>query len=502
MTPESRRGALRETVPDETGDLLARTVDLVTDYLRTSAVPDAPVSDRLTPDELREAMDLGLPDEGSSFSELLPVIASYLKHTTRTASRRFLNQLFSGFDLPGVVGEIVSAASNTSMYTYEVAPVATVMEKELIARMARMAGFDSGEGVFVNGGSNANMVAMLCARHRNDADAKSAGLRGRRLVAFVSDQAHYSLLIAANLLGIGTDNVVRVRSDHLGRMIPGELVQAIERARSEGGEPFFVGATAGTTVLGAFDPLVPIAEVARRQGTWLHVDGAWGAPVLFSDRHRGLLEGIERADSFAWDAHKLMAVPLLCTALLVREPGTLVEVCSSEGTDYIYHDNPEETNDLGPMSLQCGRKVESLKLWLAWKYHGASGYGRRIDHLMELAAATRRRIDGEPRLELMAEPSFLNLCFRYLPEACATPSQVDAFNRSIRDRLAESGRALVNYAHLGDRVTIRLVLPNAELTEADLAALLEDIVATGRAVEDGRHGTGADPDDETLRFVG
>lgn len=468
---------------NEVEEILSRTVEMVIDHLRRSCDPDAPVSDRLDPASLHESIDFDLPRDGVDLAALEPVIRDYLEHATRTAHPRFLNQLFGGLDVPGILGELVSSASNTSMYTYEVAPVATLMEQELLRKMRGMIGFDDGEGILVTGGSNANMVAMLMARQRHDADAKRVGLGNTRYDAFVSDQAHYSFLMGANVLGIGTEGIVPIESDETGRMIPAKVEAAIERSRIAGRTPFFIAATAGTTVLGAFDPIPECADIAKRHGLWLHVDGAWGAPVLFSRKHRALIEGCAKADSFAWDAHKLMGVPLTCTAMLLRESGQLAPACASSGTDYIYHDNPEESRDLGPLSLACGRKVDSLKLWLAWKHQGEAGYERRVDHLMELAAAGRRHIDAHPRLELQAEPSYLNLCFRYVPEADATEDEIDRLNRAIRNDLADSGRALVNYAHLGDRVTIRLVLPNPDLTDSLVTELLDEIAAVGRRLE-------------------
>lgn len=462
---------------------LAETVEAVIDFLESSRSADSSVTDRLEPDQIRAAIDLDLPEDGTPLTELVPFLRSYLKHSTKTGHVRFLNQLFGGIDAPGLLAELVTAAGNTSMYTYEVAPVATIMEKDLVQRMSRMVGFEDGEGILVTGGSNANLMAMLYARHRHNPDARHDGIGDTRYDAFVSEEAHYSLLIAANLLGIGANSVVQVESDDHGRMIPEKLDEAIERSKMAGRTPFFVAATAGTTVLGAFDPLPRIAAIARHHGIWMHVDGAWGAPIVFSEKHRHLIHGCHLADSFAWDAHKLMGVPLTCTAILLREKGQLSSAVASSGTEYIYHDNPSETQDLGPMSIACGRKVDSLKLWLAWKHHGVRGYEKRIDKLMQLAGDTRRKIDAHPRLELMAEPSYLNLCFRYVPTRSASAAEVDELNRRARDRMAEAGQALVNYAYIGDRVTIRLVLPNVDLTLDVLEGVLEDLVETAMELE-------------------
>ena len=261
------------------------------------------------------------------------------------------------------------------------------------------------------------------------------------------------------------------------------LESAIQLAIMEGKTPFFVVATAGTTVEGAFDPLPAIAEITNKYKLWLHVDGAWGAPVLLSQKHKHLLEGSELADSFAWDAHKLMGVPLICSFILVKEKGTLFEVCSSGGTDYIFHDDENHSYDLGKISLQCGRKVDALKLWLSWKYYGISGYEARIDRLFELAAYATEYIRKSDELELLIEPEFVNICFRYHPKnSNFSVEKLDSINLEIRNKLMRSGQALVNYANYGGQIAIRLIIANPEIQEADLDRFFSNIIQAAKAI--------------------
>jgi len=183
----------------------------------------------------------------------------------------------------------------------------------------------------VSGASQANLIAMMLARHSIVPELKKKGYQGRGLVAFVSDQAHYSMQRAANIIGIGEDNLVAVNSDIIGVMDPQHLCSCIEKSIEEGMLPFFVGLTAGTTVVGAFEPILPCHEIAKFYGLWLHIDGAWGAPILFSEQHRVKLEGSELADSFTWDAHKLMNVPLTAGIILTKETGLLRDCVSGGG---------------------------------------------------------------------------------------------------------------------------------------------------------------------------
>ncbi|MBD3331489.1 hypothetical protein GF356_01460, partial [candidate division GN15 bacterium] len=245
-------------------DFFAELIELIDRYVDESQSGEARVVDFAEPQELTDRLSLKLPDSGRSDNEVLQEAAQYLRYCVKTAHPRFLNPLWAGFSLPGVAGELLSAATNTSIYTYEVAPVATLMEREVISTLLDMAGFGDGDGIFLTGGSNANLVAMLAARHHAFPKVRTYGLcegTDQRPVVMISNQAHYSFGKAANVLGIGTANVVEVASDGEGRMIPEQLDTALAQARQEGKAPFMVAATSGTTVMGAFDPLDQLADV-------------------------------------------------------------------------------------------------------------------------------------------------------------------------------------------------------------------------------------------------
>jgi glutamate/tyrosine decarboxylase-like PLP-dependent enzyme len=309
---------------------------------------------------------------------------------------------------------------------------------------------------------------------------KSSGFRNSAdLIAFISEEAHYSFEKSANVLGIGSQNVRKIKTDIAGRMIPEELELANEESLRQGKRPFFVGATVGTTVKGAFDPLEKIARIAKQHGLWFHVDGSFGGSVILSPRHCALLEGLGKADSFVWNAHKLMGLPLICSILLLREKGHLLNTNSVTGTDYIFHDEAFGSHDLGPMSFQCGRRVDVLKLWLSWKFYGDKGFAERIDRFFELAAFAEDIVDRMPSLELMAPRSSVNICFRYLPR---DSEDINTFNLRLREELARSGKSFVNYARLGEDVAIRLVIANHELTREDISLFFDHLIQTAESL--------------------
>ncbi|XP_075580983.1 LOW QUALITY PROTEIN: cysteine sulfinic acid decarboxylase [Pelecanus crispus] len=281
------------------------------------------VCDWKEPRELRELLDLELRSGGEPPERLLERCRDLIRYSVKTCHPRFFNQLFSGLDHHALAGRLITEALNTSQYTYEIAPVFVLMEEVVLAKLRELVGWSSGDGISLPGyrprGSISNMYAMNVARfHRFPESRQKGSWALPRLALFASRESHYSVEKGAAFLGIGTDNVRLVGTDGRGKMLPAELEREIQRAKAEGAEPFFVCATCGTTVLGAFDPLGSIADVCQRHGLWLHVDAAWGGSALLSPKHRHLLAGIERADSVAWNPHKMLAVGLQCSAFLLR----------------------------------------------------------------------------------------------------------------------------------------------------------------------------------------
>ncbi|NJK61385.1 MAG: aminotransferase class V-fold PLP-dependent enzyme [Synechococcaceae cyanobacterium SM2_3_1] len=445
---------------------------------------DMPVLSPLSPAQLREKIPLRLPPEGISLEELQDLIGLYLDYTVNTAHPLYLNQLWGGVDLPCVWGDLVTSVTNTSMFTYEVAPVATLIEQELIRKMGSLVGFGQVEGQFTTGGSNGNLMAMAMARYRKDPDGKSQGMRQHRpLVALVSAEAHYSFEQAAHLLGLGTDHLWRIPTDPQGRMVVAEAERLIRQAKAGGACPFFLAATAGTTVQGAFDLLPPLTQLAHQEDLWLHVDGAWGSSVLLSPNHRHLLQGVEQADSLVWDAHKMMGMTLPCSVLLINgdHQGLMTKTFASGGRSYLFHETADPAFDLGLGSMHCGRRVDALKLWLTWKHLGDRGWAERIDRYFQLAQQAETWIQSSPHLQLVTPRQSLNLCFQYVPE---DPSlDRNQLVLEIRQRLLQEGIAMVNYAQIVSQTVFRLVLCNNQTQPDDLDRFFTHLVRIGHELE-------------------
>ena len=450
-----------------------------------------PIAQPLDPNELRDRLSLDEftngPTGGKSLAELHTDINHYLTYSVKTAHPQYFNQLWGGFNASCFMGDLLTSATNTSMYTYEVAPVATLIEKTLIAKMGKLVGFDHPEGQFTTGGSNGNLMAMAIARHHAVPQLKHEGMaNGPQLIAFISAEAHYSFAKAAQLLGFGTAQLWPVPVDEHGQMKVAELELLIDKAQSLGHRPFLVVGTAGTTVRGAYDPLADIATVAQREGLWFHVDGAWGASVLLSKTHRHLMAGVEQADSVVWDAHKMMGMTLMCSVLLVKQRGRMLSTFDTHGTEYIFHDADvqeldEGPIDLGPSTMHCGRRVDAVKLWLTWKHLGDRGWQDLIDRYFTLAAHAEAVINAHDSLELVTPRQSLNLCFQYIPQ---NPDLApNDFSRKIRQVLWQAGIAMVNYAQVADKTVLRLVICNNQTQPTDIDAFFDSVVAIAQRLE-------------------
>jgi len=304
------------------------------------------------------------------------------------------------------------------------------------------------------------------------------------------------MLKSARLLGLGSDNLISVRSDEMGRMVPQALDEAILRVKADGGKPFFCGATAGTTVLGAYDPLEPLAEICVRQGLWFHVDACWGGGALFSAKHRHNLKGCERADSLAWNPHKMIGSSLQCSAFLTRHVGLLAKTNSANAAYLFQPDKLHGDLDLGDKTIQCGRKGDVLKLWMMWKAKGDDGLQRTVDHCFALATfmAEEMKNDASGAWELAFEPSCSNVCFWYVPKklrpfkfAAASAEKVALLQKvapAMKNEMQRRGDAMIGFQAINGRPNFfRQVFASAdEVTQDDIRALMTRMAAIGERV--------------------
>ncbi|MBT4936396.1 pyridoxal-dependent decarboxylase, partial [Candidatus Peregrinibacteria bacterium] len=331
------------------------------------------------PEELKQILDLDASHGDESWDTIFDTTEKYIKYSVNTHNKQYFNQMWNGGSLPSRIGEIITACMNTSMYTYNVAPVATLIERWMIKKLLSILEFQNGEGIMNTGSSNGNQIALLMAKNERHPEVKEQGIyKQKPLRAYINVDAHYSFDKAMNVLGLGTNNLVKIPTDNSGKMDLNILVQKIEEDLKTGKQPFFIGATACTTVRGSYDPIDKLLAIKKKYNLWLHTDGAWGGVAfLHPELRKKYVHGIEAIDSFTFDAHKMLSVPLICSFLFINnKKGLLGKTCDIGDSSYIFHEE-NESYDLGPNSLQCGRRVDILKFYLEWQYYGKLGIEKR-----------------------------------------------------------------------------------------------------------------------------
>jgi L-2,4-diaminobutyrate decarboxylase len=377
------------------------------------------------------------------------------------------------------LAELVTGVFNQSMAVYEMSPSATHIEHQTARWLCELIGWDrEADGVFTSGGSLGNLTALLVARnHATGGAAWEQGVRsGPPLALIVSEYAHYSVARSAGILGLGQENVLRVPVDGQYRMDMAALAECVRVAEMQGRKVVAVVASAGTTATGSFDPLREIGEFCRAKKVWFHVDGAHGASVLLSPKYKELAAGIELADSVVWDAHKMLFMPGLATALLFRQGSHGYEAFTQEAS-YLFGRHAFPEHDLGLRTVECTRPMLAWKLWLAFQLYGAGGLGELVTQKIDLAREFAARIKSQPDFELLTEPACNILCFRHIPRGAKREAleanRLNAHQAKVRERVLASGRFFLVQTRIGEALYLRCALMNANTTGQDLARLLE-----------------------------
>ncbi|MEX2590427.1 MAG: aminotransferase class V-fold PLP-dependent enzyme [Chitinophagales bacterium] len=415
--------------------------------------PVAPYNDVA---HLQKTLDLCPEKEAMSESDFATALEKLVLNTPRTGSQGFFNQLFGGRKSKAVLGDLLAVVLNNSMYTYKVGGPQIIVEKEIIRRVSELAGYgnESG-GTFAPGGSMSNMMAMIMARDSADSNASNKGVH-QKLIAYTSSESHYSIPKNAAFTGIGRDNVRYIEADKFGRMNPEVLATAIQEDIDAGNKPFFINATAGTTVLGAFDPIQEISAISKKHKVWLHVDGAFGAAVLFSEKYKHLISGIEHSDSFSLNAHKMLGTPLSCSMIFTKDKKKLYSSFSNKAS-YLYQTGDDDYNP-GKTSLQCGRRNDALKFWTLWKALGDEGLEEIVEKEFELADYARDYVRSNSDYTLYSFDNSIAVCFNYK----------DYDPDKLCELLYENAELMVGYGIFKGEKFIRLVFVNSENSKEDI----------------------------------
>lgn len=481
MTRDQLLGTLES---DATSDTASRIVELAVTWLARAHTGEGAVSSLTTPADVAARFDEPLPVEGHE----LDYVVGRLRDDVMRDANRLSHPMYMGHQVSAPLPiaawtDALVSAMNNGMAVVEMSPTLTHVEQRVIRWMCDLAGMGpSSGGTFTSGGTEATLTALLAARARFRPDSWEQGLGAGAPVVVCGEHAHYAVSRAVGILGLGVRQVVTVPSEAY-RMNAAALPGVLSRLTDEGRPVMAVVATSGHTATGSFDDLTRIADACEPHGIWLHVDGAHGASALLSTEHRHRLRGLERADSLAWDPHKMMLMPLAAGMLLVRDEQRL-ERAFAQQAPYLFHTTGDEPSyDMGTRSLLCSRRADALKVWVALQRYGQSGIGGFYDYLVELTVWLHQRLAAHPRFVPLHEPETNILCFRYIGGGVLGDEELDVLNRELRERYNRSGEGWITSTNLDGRRVLRVTIINPRTTPAHLDRLVVGMDEVGRALE-------------------
>jgi aromatic-L-amino-acid decarboxylase len=464
---------------------------------RLESIPSGPVTRNESPSAVRDAVGLTgeLPEEGMDAALLLKETTERLfNHSLFNAHPRFFGYITAPPAPIGVLGDLLASALNPNVGAWLLSPAATELEAQTIRWISQFIGYPTDYGgVLVSGGNMANLVCFFAARASVAAkagwDVRASGMAAngaKRLRVYGSAEMHTWIQKAADLSGLGTNSIRWIPTDSELRMDIVALRQQIDRDVAAGDVPFMVVGTAGSVGTGAVDRLPEIAALCKEYGAWFHADGAYGAFAAALPESPDDLHALKLADSVAVDPHKWLYAPLEAGCALVRDPEALRAAFAYHPPYFHFEEEALNYFDLG---MQNSRGFRALKVWLALKQVGATGYRRMIADDVRLSRVMASAVDRHPALELFTQGLSITT-FRYVPEDLRSKigepeaeSHLDALNRRLLDRLQRAGETFVSNAVIGGRYVLRACVVNFHTAESDVEAVPEIVVRTGRAID-------------------
>jgi aromatic-L-amino-acid/L-tryptophan decarboxylase len=453
---------------------------LVEDYLAT--IEERPVFPALSAAAVSSSLPQELPVYPEPVEALLDDCRTLLDASRHNGHPRFFGYVASPASPAGVYGDLLASALNANVTSWRSAPSATDVERTVVRWLGELTGFPASDGVLMSGGSIANLLAVhIASRAALGRGAGAAGLAGigQRLLMYVSTETHHSMIKAADILGLGTDNVRQVRADDGGAMNAAALRRTLSADAAAGGQPFMIVGTAGTTATGAIDPLAELASIADEYGCWFHVDAAYGGAAAMVEELKPMFAGLASADSITLDPHKWLYAPLDCAALLLRDAMAAPDVLAeSSNAAYIetsgYQD--AEAFVFWDRSIELSRRFRGLKLWLLLRTHGTSAIAQSIAEDCRLARRLAEAVDADPQLEMLAPVTLSICCFRVVPSVMRDDEAgLDALNAAIITAVQRKGTAYISGASVHGKTALRACIINFRTTERDLELLLDAV---------------------------
>lgn len=429
---------------------------------------------------------------GKVLDDDVPTRVAQITRETLARGQNLHSPHYVGHQVPAPVPlaalfDFVGSVTNQVMAIYEMGPWATAVEHAVVDTVGERLGFRAGQfaGLITSGGTLANLTGLLTARNIALKDTWTTGLAGRKPapVLVAHSDAHYSVTRSAGILGLGTDQIVSAGLDSRRRMDPNKLDDTLGRLRFGGVPIVAVSAASCATPVGAFDPLKDIADVCKRHEVWLHVDAAHGGSLVFSDKHRHLIDGIAEADSVVCDAHKMMFMPALCAMLFYRNRDHRLATFHQEAPYLFDPAAPELAEyDSGIVNFECTKRAAAFGVWGVWSLLGPQIFADMVDITIDLAQKFHAMLQSADDFTPLHEPQCNIVAFRHVPTELrkAPKEMLDAFQLRLRRAVIESGEYYLVQSRIDGRPVLRTTMMNPLTTADDLRGLLDCLRRFGR----------------------
>ena len=440
----------------------------------------------VAPGDVRKRLPTSPPPKPEPMDAILSdferTIAPGLTHWNHPG---FFGYFATSSSVPGIVGELLSAAVDVKVMLWKTSPAATELEQVVTDWLRQMLGLSNGWwGMTTDTASMSSMLGLAAAREaKPELRIRELGMAGRAdlpvLRVYCSEHAHSSIEKGALALGIGSSNVVKIEADDQFRMRPESLRAAIERDTAAGHLPIACVATVGTTGVASTDPVPAIAEICKQKGVWLHVDAAYAGVVAILPERRSILAGVERADSLVVNPHKWLFTPMDCSVLYLRQPEILARAFSLV-PEYLRTQEDERVINYNDYGVQLGRRFRALKLWMIIRAFGVEGLASRIREHCEIARELAEEIAGTPGWEVVAPVDFGLVVFRATPTG-ASPEAGDALTEKAMHAVNGTGEVFLSHTKVRGRYAIRLSIGNIRSTREHAMrawALVQQAAAT------------------------
>lgn len=380
-----------------------------------------------------------------------------------------------------VLAQFCTTLLNNGAAIYEMGPVNMAMERNVIDRFGSMIGYTTGyDGIFTHGGTAGNLTAMLNARQaKTDYNIWEEGVQDNKRPGYmISEQAHYSIGRNVKIMGLGNASIIKVPVDSHFRMRTEMLEELKTRAEKKGIRIISVAANSCSTATGSYDDLESVADFCGKYDLWMHVDGAHGMGVLFSDKYKKLVKGIERADSVVIDFHKMLLVPALNTLVMFRNGEKSYETFAQKASYLFQKSQNNVWYDSAIRTIECTKSALGIIAYTALKYYGNNYYKEYIESRYDLARSFALMVKSDHHFELAVEPESNIVCFRYAPQG-HNSINLNQINSAIRDKIIKGGSFYIVRTELNEKIWLRLTIINPLTSETDLKELLQRIKEIG-----------------------